>query len=115
MRSADKTHSLVLNFSLCHWQTLSHRRERKEKKKKKRQVNSAFCGLYFRLGKEKEQPGFNVDVGLQVLELHKLKEGACLLGKDHLAQGLNTTSVLGPSRPAMSQLSSGCSGMHKAV
>lgn len=45
------------------------------------------------------------------MELHKLKEGVCLLGKDHLAQGLNMSSVLGPSGPPASELSLGWSGM----
>lgn len=39
-----------------------------------------------------------MDVGLQVMVPHKLKEGAFLLGKDPLGEGQNTTSVLGLSR-----------------
>lgn len=57
----------------------------------------------------------NVDVGLQVVELHRLKKGAFLLGKDPLGQRLNTTSVLGLSRPPVSEPSPGWSGMHKAI
>lgn len=72
-----------------------------------------FCGLYFSLYKEEEQTRLNV--GLQVMELHKLKKGVFPLGKDPPSQRLNTTFVLGLSRPPVSELPPGWSGMHKAV
>lgn len=43
-----------------------------------------------------------LDVGLQVMELHKEMKGASLLGKDLVGLGLNTTSGFGLSGPPSS-------------